>query len=257
MKTTYFLILILAVSFPSYLKADDETPPPPLISISGYGEVKVRPDEVEVSIGIQLRDQDVGTLSKLIDKRSSEVIKILRNANVTDEDIETSSVSIQPYYADTSSSYGSTKPDYYIGQKSVTFTLKNISNYDSIMTKLYEAGINRVDSVVFQLSDELLQSKKFEARKKAAANAKEILNTLVDGLGLDIGKPYYVSESSSGGSPQPYYGYDTYSNYASRGAQASDVQVEYEEAEESSSGPSISGGEITLSSTVSAQYYLV
>jgi len=130
MKATYFIVLTLAFCLPSCLQADNEIPPPPLISISGYGEVKVRPDEVKVSVGIQLRDESADMLSKLIDKRSSDVIKILRDANVTDQDIETSNLSIQPYYADTSSSYGSTKPDYYTGQKSITFTLKNISNFD-------------------------------------------------------------------------------------------------------------------------------
>jgi len=253
MKRTSFVLLLSLLYLSAPLKADDTAPNPPLISISGYGEVKVKPDEVKVSVGIQLRDQDVDMLSQLIDKRASDVIKILKDEGVKDQDIETSSVSIQPYYASTSSSYGSTKPDYYIGSKSITFTLTNISSYDTIMTQLFSAGINTVDSVIFQLSDELLDDKKFEARKKATANAKKILNTLVDGLDLNLGNPYYVSESTSGGSPQPYYGYNSYSNsdYAYAGAAPT------AESSSTPSTPSVSGGEITISSTVSAQYYLV
>jgi len=211
----------------------------------------VKPDEVQVSVGIQLRDQDVNMLSQLVDRRSSAIIKILEDEGVDEQDIETSNVSIQPYYASTSSSYGSTPPDYYTGTKSITFVLKNITNYDTIMTQLYNASIQSVDSVVFQLSDALLNDTMFEARKKAAANAKQILRTLVDGLELDIGKAYSVSESTTGGAPVPI----PYDNY-SYGANAA-VEVEQEESSGSSSGPSISGGEVTITSTVSTQYYLV
>ncbi len=145
MNPTFSLFLLL-LAF-SHLQAQSDIPLPPLITITGYGEVKVRPDEVEISLGIHLRDETADMLSKLIDKRSSAVIKILRDANVTDQDIMTSGLSIQPYYADTSSSSGNNKPDYYNGEKSITFTLKNISNYDAIMTKIYDAGINT--SLVF------------------------------------------------------------------------------------------------------------
>jgi len=252
MKTTFLPILLLGLCLVSHLKAEDDVPNPPLISVTGSGEVKVKPDEVEVSVGIQLRDQDVNMLSQLVDRRSSAIIKILEDEGVDEEDIETSNVSIQPYYASTSSSYGSTPPDYYTGTKSVTFVLKNITNYDTIMTQLYNASISSVDSVTFQLSDALLNETQFEARKKAAANAKQILNTLVDGLGLDIGKAYYVSESTTGGAPVPIP-YDNYSYGAANAA----VEVEQEESSGSSSSPSISGGEVTITSTVSAQYYLV
>jgi len=208
MKTTTYptilLLLLLVLCFTPHIKAaDDKIPNPPLISITGYGEVKAKPDEVEVSIGVQLRDQSVEMLSELIDTRAKSVIKILKDEGIEDGDIETSNVSIQPYYASTSgTAYDNTAPDYYNGRKTITFTLRNITNYDNIMTQLYSARITSVDSVIFQLSDDLLQEKKLEARKKAAANAKAVLNALVEGLELNIGKAYYVSESTTGGSPQ-------------------------------------------------------
>ena len=272
MKTTFYLVLILATSLPYYLRAQGQIPAPPLITVNGYGVVKVRPDESQVSISIQLQDESVNTLSSLIDKRSSDVIKILQDANITNGDIESSNVSIWPYYSGTSSSYGSSGPSYYLGKKSLTFTLRNISNYDSVMAKLYGVNISSIDSVVFQLSNSLLQAKKLEARKNAAANAKQVLDTLVEGLGLQIGDAYTVSESTSGGDPQSFSGYSNSAyNVVANSSEAVAVSYEVAAAEEvavvvdggadtnpgSSSAPSILAQDFTITSTVYAQYYIV
>jgi len=261
MKTIVYIILILAVGLPYHLNAQEydlepDQQPPALISVSGYGIANVQPDEIQVSISIQLQDDSVDDLNDLMNNRSSAVIEILHDANVTDEDIESSNVSIWPYYA-TSSSYGSPAPASYQGKKAMTFTLKNSSDYDSIITELYEAGINSVDSVIFQLSNDLLQAKKMEARKNAAANLKDSLNTFIEGLGLQIGQAYTVSEYTYGGDPQPYYGYQN-TRYAV--VQAGEVAIVVEGeggGSGTSSGSSIAPDDFLITSTINAQYYIV
>jgi len=254
MKTTFSLILILALSLPCYLKAQDQISPPPLASVSGYGFVTVQPDEVEVEITIMLRDQNVDTLTDLINNRSSAVMTILHDANVTDQDIESSKVSMWPYYSGSSSPFSSPLPDYYQGKKSLTFTLKNASNYESLMANLSDAGINSVDSVVFQLSKDLLQSKELEAQKNAAANLKEVLDTLAEGVGFEIGKAYTVNQYTYGGDPQAYYGYST----SHAVAQAGEVVISYEGggSSHSASEPSFLPEDFIITSVIEAQYYI-
>jgi len=259
MKTVVYVVLILAVSLPYHLNAQEydlgpDQQPPALISASGYGAANVQPDEVQISITIQERGQSVDTLNELINNRSSAVMTILQDANVTDQDIESSNVPIQPYYGGSSSSFG---PDYYQGRKALTFTLKNASDFDLIITKLYDAGISSVDSVVFQLSNDLLQAKKMEARKNAAANLNASLSNIVDSLGLEIGHVYTVNEYTYGGDPQPYYGYQN-TRYAVIQAGEVAIVVEGEGAGSgSSASSSIAPDNFVITSTINAQYYIV
>ena len=257
MKAIVYIVLILAVSLPCYLKAQNQISPA-LITVSGYGVVDVTPDEIQVDITIVLRDKSAETLTDLINNRTSAIITILKDANVTDEDIESSKVSMWPYYATPSSPYAAPGPDHYTGQQTIVFTLKNFSDYDSVMTKLYDAGIDSVDSVVFQLSNDLLQAKKLEAKKNAAANLKEVLETLVEGLDLRIGNAYTISDYTSGGDPQAYYGYQN-SRYAV--FQTGEIVIAYEDADNYSGGqssePSFLPEDFKITSTINAQFYIV
>src|SRR5688572_23535044 len=124
---------------------------PRLISISGVGEVKLEPDEVVVSIGIEIRDVSLHTAQAEVDKRASDVIAYLKKQGIEDKYIQTSYITLQPYYSYYGSGTGKTTPDYYIAQKTMTFVLKELSKYDSIMSGLYDVGINQVNDISFKM----------------------------------------------------------------------------------------------------------
>ena len=242
-KTTSILSLILLLSLACFVKSADIAPA--LITVTGSGESKGEPDEVSVTVGIQLRDKSVQQVSNETDSRASAVIAYLKSEGVDDSDIQTSYVTLQPYYSYTGSEAGQTSPDYYTAQQSLTFALKDLSAYDRIMTGLYDAGINSVSDISFKIEN--VEARKQEARKKAVANAKKIATTLTTGLGAKVGRVYTVSESTTDGSNQPPIFY-----YAAASLAAGSASNEG-----SNSGPSISGGEVTITSTVTVSFYII
>ena len=242
-KTSYTLGLLLMLSLACFVSSQDILPP--LLTVTGKGEAKAQPDEVSVTVGIQLRAKSVEEVSSDTDSRSAAIIAYLQSQGVADEDIQTSYVTLQPYYSYTSSEAGQTTPDYYTSQKSITFSLKDLSAYDQIMSGLYDAGINSVSDVTFKVTDD--EEYKEEARKKAVTDARAIAQIITDGLGVKLGGVYSISESSYGVIPTPprvYYG------GMAKSAAYDSVSVQ-------SSGPSIAGGEVTTTMNVNVVFYVL
>ena len=196
-----FAVLLLCLAIQIRAQNDDEDQIlPPLITTSGYGEVKVEPDEAEVSISVQLRDTNVQQLRTKIDNSTSNIIAYLKDQGIAERDIKTTYMTVYPFYSQSETNTGSTSPDYYNGQKSMTFLLKNLSDYDRIMSGLYDRGLNQVDGINFKVADE--EPSKIEARRRAVANAKNLAESMADELGVELGNVYYVTDNSYGG-PQP------------------------------------------------------
>jgi len=230
-KTSYILgVFILCLSY----QVTAQTQQPPLISVTGQGQVKVQPNEAVVSIGVQTHAVSVVNLPKESDTQAANIISYLEEQGIAAKDIQTSYLSLQPFYNNSDSDSGET-PEYYIAQKSMTFLLRNLSNYDNVMSGLYELGVNSVDGITFQSSNTTGQQAK--ARSLAAANAIEIATALTDELGATLGKVYSISESD-GRFARPFA-------FRENLAESS-----------GSSGPSIAGGEIVISSSVSVSFYI-
>lgn len=238
-KLTYtFAALLFCLVIQS--RADDQILPP-LITTSGYGEVKVEPDEADVSISVQLRDTSVQQLRTQLDNTTSNIIAYLKDQGIAAKDIKTNYMTVYPYYSQSETNSGNTNPDYYVGQKSMTFLLKNLSDYDNIMSGLYDLGLNQVDGINFKVANE--DPSKIEAKRRAVANAQDIATAMAEELGVELGNVYYVSDSSYGG-PQPL---PIFANAA----------VAMDSAGSGSAGPSVAGGEVTFSSNVNVAFYII
>lgn len=231
MKNLYLLgVLIICITY--HAKADDILPP--LIKVSGTGEAKVEPTEAVVSIGVELHNKDIDELRKQVDKRASDLIAYLKKQGIAAKDIQTSSMNTYPHYPENDNS-GNTNPDYYVGQKSMTFLLKKLENYDNILSGLFKLGLNRVDGVNFQVEEE--SKPKIEAKKKAVADAKKTAQTMAEELGVELGNVYSVSEDYTSG---PVF-----------------VATAIDEEAADSTGSSVSGGQISFTSNVNVAFYII
>src|SRR5712691_3052526 len=92
------LLLIVAVlifSLPVFAQNPIE---PSLITVSGQAEVRVPPDEVVFTLGVESLDKDMLAAKKRTDDSVKEVLAIARRNNLKPEDVQTSYINIQPKY---------------------------------------------------------------------------------------------------------------------------------------------------------------
>jgi len=227
---TVFLLFCAHYSFAS---GDDY---PNLITVVGTGQVSKTPDKIVVTLGVSLRNTYVNKLRQEVDTRSSNIIAYLKKQGIAVVDIQTSYVSIQPFYPYDPSNYDP-KPQYYTASKTLTFILRKISKYDQVIEGVFDAGANSIDNIQFQVDD--VEAKRQEARKLAANNAKEIAKVLAKELGVSVGKVFSITDQSGGSYYPQYVAYDV--GYANKAASA---------------GPSIAGGVVNVNANVEVKFYI-
>lgn len=172
--------------------AQDACPDPRLISVTGTAEINLPPDEVTLRMAIDTQDKDLAVAKSKHDARSKKVIALARSVGVEAKDISTTMLSMEPDYSEE-------KVPRFLGyevSQTIAITLKDLSKYESLMTKLLDAGANRVNGVDFHLADP--RKVREEARAKALRAAKEKAVAMAAELGQTVGKPWEISEEDSG-----------------------------------------------------------
>lgn len=212
-------------------------PRPRLISVTGTSEINVAPDQVVLSLGVESRDKDLGLAKSQNDARIKRGLRLAHDAGVEPKDIETSTLRMG---ADYSEEKVPRLLGYEVSQTTI-ITLRDLSKYESLMTKLLEAGTNCVDGINFGISE--TRKLRDEARSKAIRAAKEKAVALAAELGQTVGKPWDISEENGWNS----YGYAANS--------MAGKEERYRGAEEPE-GPTIAPGQVTIRASVKVSFQL-
>lgn len=206
------IILILTVMTTVAIQAQDKVIQPQ-ISVSGEGKIKVIPDEAIISIAVETKGEESSKVKKENDTSIDKVLKFLKSTKIDPKNIKTERVSLYPQY-----DYQK-KKNYYYASQTISIHLKDLSHYEVIMSGLVDAGVNRVNGVVFQSSQmEILKS---DARKRAVADAKKKAEDFAGALGQKVGKAIVVSDNS-----QPIYNPPMYRNVMMEAKMEGDMSQE-------------------------------
>ena len=191
MQRVCFMGLLLAIGLPSIGLAQDYVPRPRLVSVSGTAEVDVAPDEVVLGLGVESRDKVLATAKAQNDASAKKVLALASEVGIDAKDIRTSALQMAPEYSEEKN------PKFlnYEVSLRIVITLRDLSKYETLMTRLLEAGISRVNGISFEVD----QTRKYkdEARVKAIQAAKEKAVAMAGQLGQTVGKPWEISEQNS------------------------------------------------------------
>jgi uncharacterized protein len=168
--------------------AEENVPRPRLITVVGTSEINVAPDQVVLRLGVESHDRVLTAAKAQNDARSRKVIALAKAVGIESKDIQTSELEMRSNFSE------ERIPkfiDFEVSQ-TIAVTLKDLSKYDALMTKLLESGVNRVDGISFEVG----QTRKYkdEARSKAVQAAKEKAVAMAADLGQTVGKPWDISE---------------------------------------------------------------
>jgi hypothetical protein len=210
MRLAFIVFLCVALFLtilPLPALAQDFQPRPRLISVTGTAEVNVAPDEAVLSLGVESRDKDLTVAKSLHDRRVRKLLAVAHSAGVEEKNIHTSTLQMQPVYSEEK------VPRFlaYEVSQSIQVTLKDLSKYENLITKLLESGVNRVDNVEFLVAEP--RKFKDDARVKAIRAAREKATAMASELGQTIGKPWDISEDSFNGAFVPANNFQGRSSY--------------------------------------------
>ena len=175
---------------------------PRIVTVSGLGEIKARPDMAAITSGVTSEAPTAQAALARNNAAMTAVISALKNAGVSQDDIQTSNFSVSPQY-----------PPYQPGQTTsprisgyqvsnqVTARVKNLDKLGSILDALVQAGSNQISGISFDID----QPKPFldDARKKAVADAHSKAELYATAASVSLGRVIQISESAVV-VPQPF-----------------------------------------------------
>jgi uncharacterized protein len=178
---------VLAMVFMFPFSATAEVKEPRLITVSGDAEVRVVPDEVVFTIGVETSGADLEAAKRLNDERIRRILAITKDYEIRPKDVQTDYLNIQPHYDKNG------KLDLYYVRKSVMIVLKDITRFEAMIEAFLKAGGNYVPGIQFRTSE--LKKHREIARGLAIRAAREKAVKLAAELGQKIGSPYAIKEN--------------------------------------------------------------
>ena len=156
------------------------------VTIAGQGKVSYTPDLAIVTLGVQIdkvaKAEDA--LSQL-NTKVANIIKAVKAAGVSAEDIQTQNYSLYPQYdyKDNVSSGSGYNANEQLVIKVKNYD-KNPDSLNAIIAAASKAGANQVNNLSFDSSN--LNDLKQEARIKAIADAKQKSTALAQAAGVEL-----------------------------------------------------------------------
>jgi len=161
------------------------------ITVVGTGEVRGTPDVADLVLGVSGRAGSAAEVMSRIADRAQKVIDALHAAGVSDDDIQTADLSVQPVYDNDGNVKG------YEASNTVTVRIHDLSKAGAIVdAAAASAGDDiRVQGITFSIDDDsaLLATARTKATKRARAQAGQ----LASGADVEVGEVRSITESKS------------------------------------------------------------
>ena len=211
-----------------------------VVSVTGDAEIKVIPNQVVLSLGVETRDRNLAVARVQNDGAVRSVLDAIAKFQIDPADVQTDFIQVDIRYQ----SSAETIVDHYVVEKSIAVTLKDVSRFEPLLTAVLEAGANHIYNVEFMTTE--LRKYRDQARALAAKAAIEKATDLAAAAGLKVvGKPINVSSYSYGGG-------SWYGRLHTMGANV--AQNVYQAGDRGSAEGTIALGKISVTATVSMNF---
>jgi uncharacterized protein len=184
------LLAMAAAAAPAHA---DSTAPLSSIRVTGEARVTVRPDRVQIDIGVSSQAERSAQAAADNARQVEAVLAALRPAAGSTAQLKTISYSLSPDYQ-----YhpGGGQPTLtgYTAVNVVRVTLDDLSRMGGVIDAATRAGANRVQGIQFTLRDP--DAVRAQALHEAALRARADADVLASSLGLKVLRVLTVEESS-------------------------------------------------------------
>lgn len=176
----------------------------PAIDVSGSGTASAAPDVAVLSLGVEAEADSVGEARAQAAEAMDAMLAALKDGGVADEDIQTTSFSVQPRF-DVIEQRQVLRG--FAVDNIVSVKIRSIDDTGELIDAALAAGgdLARIESVRFTIDDP--SSLEDEARQEAMAEARRKAETLAQAAGVNLGRPRSISETG-GQLPDRFQAFD-------------------------------------------------
>jgi uncharacterized protein YggE len=192
------------------------------VQISAEGKVKGVPDVSKITAGVEVLKDDAKAAQAEATVKMDQIIKAVKENQISDNDIQTQQISVNPNYDYRSDGQ---KVNGYYARTTITITVRDIAKAQIVYDAASAAGANSIYGPQLTFSDEKLVSLQEEARNLAVSNAKNKAAKLAEASGARLGKVSNISEQANGNNFYPMFAQDMASSLKTAGGSAANTIV--------------------------------
>lgn len=166
---------------------------PTLLTLSASSEVQAAPDVADIGAGVVTQAPEAEAALRANSEKMTRVMAALRKAGVSDRDIQTSGINLQPQFR-----YEERQAPVLTGfqaSNQVQVTLRDLKAAGRVIDTLVAEGANQIDGPTFRiLNPEPLMDK---ARQEAVRKARARADLYAAASGLKVKRIATISEAQS------------------------------------------------------------
>ncbi|MEO0916337.1 MAG: SIMPL domain-containing protein [Pseudomonadota bacterium] len=188
--------LLLVVFLPGLAAAEDQIRQ---IVVTGVGSVSAVPDMATVTLGITHEAPTAKEAMAELSKTTTAVLGRIADFEIAESDVQTSSLNLNPVW-----DQGNTRPPRirgYMASGMLSVRVRELDTLGGVLDGVTEEGANRLNSLVFGISD--TDTLEVQARRSAVASALAKAETLASAAGVGLGPIQLIEENTGGGLPAP------------------------------------------------------
>ena len=241
------MALVMILMLAAWTEEPAESRDPGLVTVTGDAEVRVVPDEVVLTLGVETWNKNLQVAKGRNDEIVARVLALATEYGIEPQHVQTDFVSIEPRYRN-----GYYEESDFIGyfvRKSVVITLRDLGKFEDLLTESLEAGANYVQGIQFRTTE--LREHRDEARALAVQAAREKAEAMAGELDQTVGEPRQITEVQSGW----WSGYNAWWGSRWGGAMAQNVIQEAGAGGFAAEG-SLAPGQINVNARVSVTFEL-
>lgn len=234
-----FLIVKSVTEVKGWALIGKDVAPQTTITVSGKGDVVVKPDIATFTFSITEESLVVSTAQDKVAKKEADVLAFIEKAGVAKDDVKVSGYNLYPRYEYRNATiYGQNGTQVlagYVVTESVEVKVRTLSEAGKIIGSLGGLGVTDLSGLNFSVDKQEAVNK--QARVLAIKDAKTSAESLARDLGVSLVR--IVSFSENGSYPMPMY----YAKNQSLGIGGADIAT-----------PELPSGTNKITSNVSITY---
>lgn len=168
----------------------------PHIAVSATASMEVAPDIAKINFDVNGAGSTASEAATASASKMEAVRRALLGCNILSDDIITTSYTLYPELNNKGKITG------YTAKNSLTIKVKDIAKAGSVIDKLSSAGIDRINSVTFDVENKSLYRNKLLAQ--AVENARQEAAVVANAGGRSIGKLLSANINSYNNYPRTY-----------------------------------------------------
>jgi uncharacterized protein YggE len=195
---------ITIVQAQSFVLAEEK----PTVSTTGIAEKEIPSDESRISLAVENTNANPSTARENNADEMNTIIRALKQAGLSDENVTTANFQITPNYDSENSNYDSIIS--FTALNKIELKTSANANISKFIDLAVNNGANRVENIDFVVSEETLDTINLELLKDAYRNAKQKAEILASEGNFIITGVKKIDTSTEGGYTPPVYFYDNY-----------------------------------------------